>query len=670
MAFAEAATQACDGDLSVAGLIAAAEQLRSLGARASLLELYRLWLAHNAAHALSFAVRFNFAVALSEESDPAALQAARDQLLACLEARPDFAPAGINLGTVLERLHDRAGAVMTWQALADRLAAVTGEAVQHRCSALNQVGRVLESARVDAHAERSLGLSLDIDPGQREVAQHFISIRQARCRWPIIPSGGTPAPGDLLAAISPLSLAALFDDPVLQLANAHAYNNAECQPAGAVTCGTWPPRLRPAGSRLRIGYLSSDLRDHAVGYLTGELFELHDHSRVEVFAYYCGPKAEGGQNARFRASAGHWRDISALSDKQAAARVVDDGIDILVDVNGYTRDGRPKLVALRPAPCVVNWLGFPGTTGSPNHHYIIADDFIVPPGDEIFYSEKVLRLPCYQPNDRKRQVAADGQTRQQAGLPADAFVFSAFNGPQKFTPEVFAVWMDILRAVPGSVLWALCPEAGTQQILREHTQAAGVDPSRVVFARSLANAQHLARFRLADLFLDTAPYGAHTTASDALWMGLPVLTCAGNSFAARVCGSLVRAAGLPELVCNDWLGYRRLAIDLATDRARLEALKVRLRAGRDSCVLFDTPTLVRALEALYADIWHAQERGQTPVPSLHHLGAYRDAGRAADRPALPSRAALLEWYRTRLAYSHAVQALPPDALLWDGGVAG
>jgi predicted O-linked N-acetylglucosamine transferase (SPINDLY family) len=303
---------------------------------------------------------------------------------------------------------------------------------------------------------------------------------------------------------------------------------------------------------LRVGYLSSDMREHAVGYLAAELFELHDRARVEVFAYYCGQEREDSMKARYRAAAHHWTDISALNDRDAAAIMVRDGIDILVDVNGYTKDGRPKLFAYRPAPCIVNWLGFPGTMGSPHHHYIIADDFIIPEGDEKFYSEKVMRIPCYQPNDRRREVSDVTLSRAEAGLPEKGFVFCAFNGPHKITPGVFAIWMDILRAVPASVLWVLCAEESTQDRLRHHALAEGIDPQRLVFAGRMPNALHLARYRLADLFLDTAPYGAHTTASDALWMGVPVLTCPGLSFAARVCGSLVRAAGVPELICTSW----------------------------------------------------------------------------------------------------------------------
>ena len=394
-----------------------------------------------------------------------------------LKARPDFAPAAINLGTLLERLDDRVGAVLAWQALAGRLAPVTREAVQHRCTALNQMGRLLETARIDGPAEDALRTSLAIDPTQRQAAQHYISLRQGQCRWPVLPADGPLPPRELMASVSPLSAAALFDDPILHLTTAGAYAESDGQPDGVGTVGAWPaPAPRRGNEPLRIGYVSSDFREHAVGFLAAELFELHDRNRVEVFAYYCGVPREDAHKARFRRSADHWRDIAAIGDRDAARQIVADGIDILIDMNGYTKDGRTKLFALRPAPCIVNWLGYPGSMGTPHHNYIIADDQVIPPGDEIFYSEQVLRLPCYQPNDRRRDVAAPGQTRAAAGLADDAFVFSAFNSAQKITPDVFAIWMDILRNVPGSVLWVLTPEDHVAETLRAHAQAAGSTP--------------------------------------------------------------------------------------------------------------------------------------------------------------------------------------------------
>jgi predicted O-linked N-acetylglucosamine transferase (SPINDLY family) len=653
------------GDLSVTALIGAAETLRARGGQALVASLFRVWLHHNHAHPLAYAARFNLAVALS---DAGALTDARDELQQALRDQPDFAPASINLGAALERLGDRPAAIEAWRALANRLGAVTGEAVSYRTSALNQMGRVLEQATILAPAESALRASLELDPAQPEVVQHLVALRQAQCAWPALAPVGRLDGNALLAGSSPLALPALLDDPVLHLANGHRYQMQDARVAGPTTVGHWPPPETMVSMKrstpLRIGYVSSDLREHAVGFLTSELFELHDRTRATAHAYYCGIAREDPTKARFRASADQWTDIRGMTDKQAAAAIVADGIDILVDLNGYTKDGRIKLFGYRPAPVIVNWLGFPGSTGSPHHHYIIADRHIIPPEDEIFYSERVLRLACYQPSDRHRVVDDATPTRAQSGLPADAFVFCVFNGPQKITPDLFAIWMELLRGVPRAVLWLLCPDDMVADHLRGHAAASGIDAGRLVFAGRMGNPQHMARYRLADLFLDTAPYGAHTTASDALWMGVPVLTVAGRGFAARVCASLVRAAGLPELVCNDWPHYRDLAVALARDPPRLAALAARLRATRDQTALFDTPGLVRQLEDLYAGMWRDYCAGTLPTPRLGHLPTYHAIGCDAARPMLPDRATLLAWWRARLTYRDAVSPLSEDPLLW------
>jgi len=254
--------------------------------------------------------------------------------------------------------------------------------------------------------------------------------------------------------------------------------------------------------------------------------------------------------------------------------------------------------------------------------------------------------------------------RAELGLPDEGFVFCVFNGPQKITPELFAMWMSILREVPGSVLWMLSVDDAVSEQLRNHARDAGVDAQRLVFAGRMPNSQHLARYRRASLFLDTAPYGAHTTASDALWMGVPVLTVAGRGFAARVCASLVHAAGVAELVCANWEEYRATAIALARDPARLDALAQKLRAQRDHSVLFDTPGLVRRLEELYAGMWWDYCRGELPAPKLTHLPVYHDIGNDPQRPALPDRPSLLAWWDRNLAYRNAVCALPVDYVLW------
>jgi predicted O-linked N-acetylglucosamine transferase (SPINDLY family) len=373
----------------------------------------------------------------------------------------------------------------------------------------------------------------------------------------------------------------------------------------------------------------------------------------------------------FKTGFDHWLDINALDDATVARRMVEDGIQILVDLNGYTREARHRLLALRPAPVIVNWLGYPGTLASPYHHYLIADDWIVPPADEIHYSEKVVRLPCYQPNNRQRRAAPRQPGRAELGLPEQGFVYCCFNGTHKITRFMFERWLLILSQVPDSVLWLLGGSEGAQQRLRDHAAAHGLDPARLVFADKRVNAEHLARYPAADLFLDTSPYGAHTTASDALWMGVPVLTLAGRSFAARVCGSLVRAAGLPELVCDDATAYVEQAIALGRDRARLQPLRDRLAAGRDHCVLFDTPALVTALEARYREMWADFRAGRLPRPDLANLDVYLEIGAAThyDETDLQTVEDYHGWWRDRLRQRHRVRPIAPDARLFPPSLA-
>jgi predicted O-linked N-acetylglucosamine transferase (SPINDLY family) len=301
--------------------------------------------------------------------------------------------------------------------------------------------------------------------------------------------------------------------------------------------------------------------------------------------------------------------------------------------------------------------------GSPFHHYIIADATIIPPDHERFHSERVARLACYQPNDRARPTGDDRtHTRAQHGLPEDATVFCSFNGTQKITPFVFARWMAILRGAPGSVLWLLksCDEVEAR--LRAQAAAAGVAPERIVFAPILGNRAHLARYALADLFLDTLPYGAHTTASDALWMGVPVLTVPGRSFAARVCASLVQAAGLPDFVCASAEEYVARAIAFGRDRAALAPARARLLEGRDTALLFDTPRLVRDLEALFRGMWEDFAQGRLPQPDLTNLDTYLGLGAAMDHDGVEASfdAALDQRWRDAVARRHAYAPLPPD----------
>jgi predicted O-linked N-acetylglucosamine transferase (SPINDLY family) len=651
--------QAMARELSVSELIRTAETLRQSGQANSMETLYATWIQHNQDNPLLYAVLFNHAVVLS---DSGKLVEARDHLVRAISLSPDFIPAYVNLGRIHERLGNVAAAVVQWSAALTRLAPINGTAVGHKTTLLNQSARTLENSNQDEAAEAMLRQSLEIDCHQREVAQHLIALRQRQCEWPIILPSERVSQSVLMEGLSPLSAAALTDDPMFQLALADRYNKADVG-SPPDTMASWPVAAE-ASARLRIGYLSSDLREHAVGYLMTEVLGLHDRSKVEIFAYYCGPESTDPLHASFKSTADHWRSITTWDDATAARQMAQDGVQILVDLNGYTREARLKLVAMRPAPIIVNWLGFPGTMASPYHHYIIADDWIIPKTHEMYYSERVLRLPCYQPSNRKRNVAPRLQSRREVGLPENGMVYCCFNGAHKISRFTFDRWLMILARVPGSVLWLLGSGETTHARLRDYATGRGIASDRLVFADKLANPAHLARYVLADLFLDTTPYGAHTTASDALWMGVPVLTLSGRSFASRVCGSLIRAAGLPELVCTSAEEFVERAVDLARGPA-LQTYRERLRAGRDTCPLFDMPSLVGELEKLYRQMWSDFQHGELPRPDLANLDVYLEVASQVkhDELEVQTIADYHAWWSERLNQRQQSRPTEPDRRL-------
>jgi len=647
-------------ELSVPDLIRAVEVLKQSGQAQAVGVLYANWIQHNQTNPLLYAVLFNYSVALSDAEQ---LDAAKQCLERAIALNPDFIPAYINLGRVHERLGSVGLALAQWSVALGRMSSVTGAAIGHKTTTLNQSARALETADQDEAAEQMLRHSLELDSTQREAVQHLIALRQRQCEWPALLPSERVELGTLIEGLSPLSVAALSDDPLLQLAIAHHYNRLDVGVPREKLERTTP--VTAPGAPLRIGYLSSDLREHAVGYLMTEVFGLHDRTKVEVFAYYCGPEAKDPLHGHFKATADHFIPITHLDDLAAARRIADDGVQVLVDLNGYTREARLKVVAQRPAPVIVNWLGFPGTMASPYHHYLIADDFIVPESHELYYSEKVLRLPCYQPSLRARGVTPEVPTRAQVGLPDDAMVYCCFNGLHKIHPFTLDRWLTILARVPGSVLWLLGSNDATQERLRSYAASRGIGKERLIFAQKLANPYHLARYSLADLFLDTTPYGAHTTASDALWRGVPVLTFSGRSFASRVCGSLVQAAGLPELVCESAETFVEAAVRFGNDRASLAPLRERLKKNRDTCTLFDMPTLVRKLEDLYAKMWQDHEAGCLPRPDLTNLDVYLEVGSqeapdALDLQTLPN---YREMWLERLARRHRFRPIAADSRL-------
>jgi predicted O-linked N-acetylglucosamine transferase (SPINDLY family) len=664
VAFLTAVKTLTERNLTLAELIATADGIRAAGAPPLAAQLYQLWIQANQGSPLLYAAQFNYAVIATELGDLAGAKAALEQALV---SNPDFFPAYINLGTVLERSGSLDQALVQWTTLVNRLPQVTGTAIRFKTAALKQIGRAFQALQQPGVLD-VLKQSLDIDPKQAEVAEHYVNLRLGDCLWPAAASWEGVTRQDLVAGLGPLTMSIYTDDPILQLAAAWNYNRTVIgyPPGFAEIVDRRPSPAARRPGRLRIGYVSSDLRQHAIGSLMAELFEVHDRNTLEVSAYYCGVPQDDPMKARIKSAIEHWVDITDIDDQAAAARIAADGIDILVDVNGYTRDMRTRLFALRPAPVSVNWLGYPGTMGSLYHDYIIADDWIIPKEHEIYFSEKVMRLPCYQPNDRRRAVAAERPSRAAAGLPDDAMVYCCFNGLQKISRFTFDRWVTILQRVPGSVLWLLSGSDELTQRLRNYAAQRDVAPERLVFAPRMGNPQHLARYPLADLFVDTAPYGAHTTASDSLWMGVPILTLSGRGFASRVCGSLARAAGLPDLVCSTADEYVERAVALGSDRNQLQGYRARLAATRDTCVLFDTPLLARHLEGLYADMWREFSEGRVPRPDLTNLDVYHEVGIQDDHEAVEVQAIAdyHGWYRRKLMQRHRLLPVGPDRRLW------
>jgi predicted O-linked N-acetylglucosamine transferase (SPINDLY family) len=372
-----------------------------------------------------------------------------------------------------------------------------------------------------------------------------------------------------------------------------------------------PPHDRAARqgrAKIRLGYLSGEFRDQATAILMAGLYERHDRSRFDVIAVDNGSADASVMTARLKEAFDAWMDIGGLTDEEAAKKIRAAEIDILINLNGYFGRHRMGVFAQRPAPVQVNYLGFPGTLGAPYMDYILADEVVIAPGEERFYDENVVRLGgSYQVNDDRGRIIAAVPSRAQAGLPADGFVFCNFNQAYKLTPETFAGWMRILSRADGSVLWLMDDVAPFAENIAARARAHGVAPQRILFAPHLPPARHLARLSLADLFLDGLPYNAHTTASDALWAGVPVLTQAGRAFPGRVAVSLLRAAGLADLIAANADDFERQAVTLATNPAALAALKKRLT--RD-CPLFDTDLFRQRIEAAYQKMWQTWLAGK------------------------------------------------------------
>jgi len=409
----------------------------------------------------------------------------------------------------------------------------------------------------------------------------------------------------------PFATLSVLDDPALHREVAKIYIQTRFPQSNVL--GAIPPRA--ASQKIRIGYYSADFRNHAIAYLIAEMLERHNKNAFEIYAFNLHPGKPDEISSRIFAAVNQVIDLSDKSDRNAAQLARALNIDIAIDLGGHTFDSRTGIFAHRCAPVQVNYLGFPGTLGAPYYDYILADATVIPEDQRQHYLEKVVYLPhCYQPNDSQRKISERIFSRSELGLPEHGFVFCCFNNGYKILPETFDGWMRVLHAVEGSVLWLLDHNPVATRNLQREAKARGIDARRLIFAARMPLAEHLARHRLADLFIDTLPYNAHTTASDALWAGLPVLTCMGTTFAARVAGSLLRAMDLPELITHTQAAFEARAIELAQDPSALNEIQSKLLAHRDTSPLFDAPLFTRHIEAAYRTM---QTRYQAELPPEH-----------------------------------------------------
>jgi protein O-GlcNAc transferase len=519
---------------------------------------------------------------------------------------PGFAEAFLSRGVVLMTLE-------RWnEALAslDRAVALAPDSADAHCDR----GEVLYQLMQPREAVASFDRALALKPDWTLALRKRTFVKMSVCDWRDLQStieritaeveAGVPLPAE------PLLISALVDEPSLQRRAAQIRVRDDCPPDDRL--GVIAPR--PRGDKIRVGYYSPDFRSHSVARLTAEMFELHDRSRFEITAFAFGPESSDPFRKRLEQGFDRFLDVRDRSDLEVATLSRELGIDVAVDLAGFTSHCRTGIFALRAAPVQLSYIGFLGTMGASYMDYLIADTAIIPPASQAHYWEKVIYLPSYQVNDSQRKISERKFTREELGLPDQGFVFSCYNSLYKIQPATFEIWMRILHRVPDSALCIHTENADVEQNLLNAARRSGVDPDRMVFAKRLKLEEYLARFRTMDLFLDTWPYNGGTTVSDALWAGLPVLTYMGRSFASRCATSVLKAIDLPELITESSQQYEDLAVELATDPQRLAGIRQKLANHRDTTPLFDTRSFTRHLESAYVKIY---ERYQSGLPPEH-----------------------------------------------------
>lgn len=637
---------------SLLACVEAAEEAVRSGQTDVAIAAYESWLGEHPGSALAWAAAFNQAGLLSAKGD---LDAAEQRYRLAVSANPDHLESQLNLGLLLERRGDAESALGIWRALLQSAACKVEATRPLRQAALNHLGRLSEQMGRYDEAEQALGQSLLLSPDQAPVLHHWVHLRQRLCHWPVYPHIPGWSQERMRESTSALALLGLSDRVAEQRAAAERWISEKVDTkAQPLSKGR-----RQGHAKIRLGYLSSDLGLHAVGFLTVEMLERHDRSAFELYAFTWREPDGSAFEQRVLQAFDHVVDIRALSDAEAAEAIHARGIDVLIDLQGLTSGARPNILARRPAPVQLGYLGFPGPCSVPGVDYVLADRYVIPEPLASAYAEKPVYLPdCFQVSDTRRPVGMP-RSRREYGLPDHGVVFCAFNNTHKVTEQVFAAWMQILAGVPGSVLWLLADHPKCREYLTEAAMGHGIAADRLYFAERLAPPDYLARYTVADLFLDTFPFNGGTTVNDALFMGLPVLTRSGEAFASRMAGSLLSCLGLPELITLDLDAYVRKAIELGNDPQSLAAVRTLLHERKSQSSLFDIAQRTRAIEAalckLVKELPHEAPTARTvPARRLLHVGC----GPADKRQTTPEFAQG-EWQEIRVDIDPSVA---PDVI--------
>lgn len=561
--------QAKAGKLPLETLIGHAERLQKAGRSSDAADLYAMWLAHNDTPAKCVAL-FNHGVLLAARGQLDAADAAYRQAWAL---NPKFHQARINAGLVAERRKDDVTALTLWLEVAGDAAEGPPDALQFATIALNHVGRLQESRRQFAAAEGALAHSLRLNAAQPDAIQHWVHLRQKQCTWPVYAPIASLSVNALMNATSPLAMLAAVDDPAMQWLSAQTFVRRKYASPDV--------RLAPARSArrdtIRLGYLSGDLCTHAVGLLMAELLEAHDRNRFRVYAFDFSPEDGTAHRARLRRACDEMVGIRDLNDAAAAQAIRDRDIDVLIDLHGLSSGARPGILALRPAPRIGTYLGFIGTTALPWVDFVVTDRFTLPKETTPYVTERPLYIDGSMIPLHSDPIRACRFTRASVGLPETAVVLASFNNVYKFNSETVDAWLRILQRVDAAVLWLLDDNPWATAALRAHAADMGIAADRLIFAPRCTHAEYREKLTLADLYLDTFPYNAGSTARDVLDAGLPMVTLSGRTMVSRMAGSLLTAAGLEELVTLSLDAYEDTAVELASRPERIAVVKAKIQ---------------------------------------------------------------------------------------------